>query len=205
MRRLLLAALILGLAIAMATLAQAAEPVPVSVEPPPPTTSELRRFLEQNNRVLVTREQAQPPIELDGGRLTIVGLGAFEPGLESERLLGIRFELDVAGLAADEGVAYLDLHEIETLLRGLATLREVAAEGGRGFLTKARIVSLEGFGAAVTVEAGRVRYELLGGPGGRVAAGVSEGGFELLQSRTARTLDRLFNAARPAPEPQATP
>ena len=113
----------------------------------------------------------------------------------------IRFDLDVPGLAPGEGVAYLDLHEIETLLRGLASLREVAAEGGRGFLTQARIVSLEGFGAAVRVEAGRVRYELLGGPGGRIATRLSERGFKLLESRTTQTLDRLFNPTRPEGAP----
>ncbi|MDP6540394.1 MAG: hypothetical protein QF410_12705, partial [Planctomycetota bacterium] len=180
--------LALGLAFAQASRAQDDEPAIEVPEPPAPTSSELRLYLEQSNRVLVTREQAQPPIPLERGQLTIVGLGAFEPGLEAERLLGIRFDLEVPGLPADEAVAYLDLHEIETLLRGLATLREVAAEEDRGLRTEARIVSIEGFGAAVAVEGGRARYQVLGGPGGRVATGISSEGFQLLESRTARTL-----------------
>ena len=173
-------------------------PVPVIVETSGPTQSTLRTFLEQRNRVVVTREFSQRPIEIQAGTVTVTGLGAFEPGLESERLLGIRFDVAGSGLEREDGIAYLDLHEIENLLRGFATLRSVVEEGGRGLHTRAQIVSIEGFGLQVTVGSGPTRYEILSGREVQVSKDISKADFQRLESDTAKTLDRLFNAPAPA-------
>jgi len=170
-----------------------AGPTPLT---PAPTITELRRFLEQTDRVLVTRWAPQGTLPLDRGQITVAGVGAFEPGLESHRLVGLRVLLELPELEGEERIHYLDLHEIESLLRGMLLLHEVAAEGGRGFPTEARLVTVEGFGVGVRVSEGEVTYTVRGGPGGKLEAELSAESFHLLEERVAAALDRLFNAAK---------
>lgn len=175
--------------------AQQAQPAQPAAGGSVGTTSDLRRFLEQIERVLVTRRQAQAPIAIQGGgSLVVSGMGAFEPGLESQRLLGLRVELELASLEPGERVVYLDLHEIESLLRGMASLQLVAAEGGRGLETEARIVTVEGFGLGVWVHEGAIHYQIRWGPGSRVLGRLSAENFATLQDQIETARDRLFNA-----------
>ncbi len=164
------------------------------VPPQPPTRSELRRFMEQRNRVLVERQAPRPAIPIDGGQLTISGLGAFEPGLESQRLLGLRIRVEAPGLEGHEQVHYLDLHEIESLLRGFTLLRSVAAEGGRGFPTEARHLSIEGFGVGIALGEGSLQYRVHAGPDGEHVRSMSAKAFQSLENAVSTALDRLFNA-----------
>ncbi len=168
-------------------------PVPVA---PAPTVTELRRFLEQTDRVLVTRWAPQGALPLDHGQIAVAGVGAFEPGLESHRLVGLRVLLELPELEGEQRIHYLDLHEIESLLRGMLLLHEVAAEGGRGFPTEARLVTVEGFGVGVRVSEGKVTYTVRGGAGGALEAELSAENFHLLEEQVAAALDRLFNAAK---------
>ncbi len=193
----------LGLAallLAAVAVAQPVHPPPTEIPlpQPQPTMSELRRFLEQTGRVLVTRQSPQPSIPIQGGgSLMVSGIGAFEPGYESQRLLGLRVDLDAAELEPEERVAYLDLHEVETLLGGMASLELVASEGGRGLETEAHIVGVEGFGLGVWVKEGKVRYQVRVGRDARVLGRLTAGHFATLREHIERARDRLFNAASP--------
>ncbi len=170
-------------------------PAPEAPEPVP-TISELRGFLEQIDRVLVTRQRSLPPIAIKGGgSLAVSGIGAFEPGLESQRLLGLRFDLDIKGLEPKERVAYLDLHEVDALLRGMTNLEMLAAEGGRGLETEARILMLEGFGLGLWMHQDTLRYQIRGGADGHVIGHVSSQNFEKLRTQIETARDRLFNPA----------
>ncbi len=167
------------------------------VTPPPnakePTTTAIRKFLKQKNRILVTREAPQKPIALGRGTLTVSGIGAFEPGRESERLLGLRIVVDAPDLKQVERVHYMDLHEIESLLRGMPAIRAIAAEGGRGFPTDAVQKSLEGFGVGISVDGPRTKYFVLAGKDGRHRLSLKQEEFLQLEKRVAAALDRLFN------------
>ncbi|MBW2241618.1 MAG: hypothetical protein JRH01_06490 [Deltaproteobacteria bacterium] len=163
---------------------------------PVATTSKLRTFLEQIDRVLVTRQRSLAPIAIEaGGTLTVSGIGAFEPGLESQRLLGLRIDLDAPGLEPEERVAYLDLHEVEALLRGMANLALVAAEEGGGLETEARILTLEGFGLGVWMHQGTTRYQIRGGAEGHIVGHVSRENFTKLKKQIETARDLLFNGA----------
>ncbi|MCP3986643.1 MAG: hypothetical protein GY723_19845 [bacterium] len=172
-------------------------PVPeVPEQEPEPTISELRIFLEQIGRVLITRQNPLTPIALQGGgSVQVSGVGAFEPGLESQRLLGLRIDLDAPDLEPEERIAYLDLHEIEELLRGMAGLGMVVAEQGRGLETEAHIITLEGFGVGVRIDQGVIRYQVRGGEAGRILGHLSPEGFANLEDQIETARDRLFNAA----------
>lgn len=190
-RSLRLAALALGLAVS-ANAQPAPPPSPEARAADEPVSSEIRRFLQGTNRVLVTRRAPEPPIALADGRITVSGVGVFEPGLESQRLLGLELRIEHGETPT---VHYLDLHEIQSLLRAMAALREFAEHDPRRYPTDARHVSIEGFGVGLALDGDQTRYLVLAGAGGVDAAPLDAEAFLQLEQRIALALDRLFNAA----------
>lgn len=124
----------------------------IAVAPPP--ISALRALVEAPSKVVVTRRRVFPAIPLAGGSLVVSGIGAFEPGREDERLLGVRLDVEHPSLADDDRLTYLDLHEVEELIRALDVLAVVAAEGGQGHTTEADFETIEGLRIGVSVANG---------------------------------------------------
>lgn len=90
----------------------------------------LERFLEQPGTLLVKRHQALEPIALaNGATLRLGALSAQEPGMEHQRAMGLRVELDASDLAPESRVLYLDVHEIDELVRAIHFMESaIAAE-----------------------------------------------------------------------------
>jgi hypothetical protein len=92
--------------------------IPVEPEPEYPTALEV--FLEEPGVLLVKRHHPLAPVEFQGGgRMRLDALVAYEPGMRHQRMMGIRAEIDAPGLEDEDRVFYLDVHEIEELVRGI--------------------------------------------------------------------------------------
>ena len=188
-----IAVLALAWALAAPAAAQPAPPPAAGSEADrEPAASEIRRFLTGTNRVLITRRAPEAPIALREGTVTVSGLGAFEPGRESQRLLGLEIRVETDG---EPILHYLDLHEIQSLLRAMPALRELAKHDPRRFPTAARHVSLEGFGVGLRLDGEQTTYLVHAGEAGAVEAALEAEAFVELEQRIALALDRLFNAA----------
>jgi len=110
--------------------------------------------------VVVTRRRELPAIPLEHGQLVVSGVGAFEPGREAERLFGVRLDLQAEKLSPRRRVFYLDLHEVEKLLRALALLEQVAEDPRPGLVTEADYELLEGLSVGIRSETRRRHYFL---------------------------------------------
>jgi hypothetical protein len=160
----------------------------------PPPQSEVRQLIERVDVVVVVRRKDFPTIALDGdANLTVSAVGAFEPGDEEHRVLGLRIDLGHKLLTHAEGRSYLDPHEAQNLVSALAQLEAVAAEGAR-IATEADFVTNEGFTVGVRAKAGRVRYYVGKVDEERVVeANFSQEGFAALKQHAERALQSLFN------------
>ncbi len=161
--------------------------------PPAPTTSSIRTLLDQTGILVIEHLHPLPPIDLpDGaGPLGVAAAWAYEPGREEQRLLGVRMELRWPELPGPERVAYLDLHEVESLLRSMDFME--AAARTRSGIAEARFVSLEGFGVGTVVNGEEVRHWIQGGRAEPVQHALSSRGFESLRARLAQARERLFS------------
>ncbi len=152
MKQLAYAAGLLLAAVSVSAQTAPASKAPSSVVVAAPPASELRKLIEQPNKVVVTRRRVFKKTPLAGGALEVSAIGAFEPGREDERLLGVRIDLDHPSLAPADRTHYLDLHEVEELLRAIDLLEQVAAEGGKGHRTEADFETIEGLRVGVWVD-----------------------------------------------------
>jgi hypothetical protein len=92
--------------------------IPIEPEPEYPTALEV--FLEEPGVVLVKRHHPLAPVEFrGGGRMRLDALVAYEPGMRHQRMMGIRAEIDAPGFADEDRVFYIDVHEIEELVRAI--------------------------------------------------------------------------------------
>jgi len=128
------AALLLGFeAGAQEELSPTAVQSPTAPAPTYPTA--LEAYLERPGILLVKRHHPLPPVALPGGgEVRLDAVTAHEPGMEHQRMMGIRVEIDAAGLPDRERVVYIDVHEIEDLVRGIGFMLspvegEVSAQG----------------------------------------------------------------------------
>jgi hypothetical protein len=117
---------------------------------------------------------------------------AYEPGRETQRLLGVRIDADLPGLDGDAGAAYLDLHEVDALLRAMAFAEETASRPGPADRTEARFVTLEGFGVAAASGASSPVFFLLAGREKPVRVRVGADGFAALRAGLESARERLF-------------
>jgi len=95
----------------------------------------LETYLERPGILLVKRQHPLAPVELQGGgKIRLEAVVAHEPGMEHQRMMGIRVEIDAPGLADEERVFYIDVHEIEELVRAISFMTSTTAteESGRG-------------------------------------------------------------------------
>jgi hypothetical protein len=90
----------------------------------------LESYLDQPGTLLVKRRHALEPIALaNGATLRLDALSAQEPGMEHQRVMGIRVEVEAAELASEERILYLDVHEIDELVRSIHFMESaIAAE-----------------------------------------------------------------------------
>ena len=93
----------------------------VPTEPEPEYPTALETFLEEPGVLLVKRLHPLAPVQLQGGAaMRLEAVVAFEPGMQHQRGMGIRAEIDAPGLADEERVFHIDVHEIEELVRAIA-------------------------------------------------------------------------------------
>ena len=92
----------------------------IPIEPEPEYPTALETFLEEPGVLLVKRHHPLAPVEFQGGgRMRLDALVAYEPGMRHQRTMGIRVEIDAPGLADEDRVFYIDVHEIEELVRAI--------------------------------------------------------------------------------------
>lgn len=169
-----------------------AAPAPVPV-PPPPTSSALRQLIEQPGRVVVRRRHTLPAIGLDGhARLRVSAVGAFEPGYEEQRILGLRIDLEGAGLSESDGTFYLDIHEVESLLHAITLIQQVVADQRAGLTSEAAFHTIEGFGLGVVLRGGKPSYYVEGIRTTPVKVGLSAAAFTRLREEVDEARHRLF-------------
>ena len=160
-----------------------------------PTTSLLRQRIEARSQVVIVRREPLEPIALAGGSaLRIEALGAFEPGFEEQRTLGLALTVKAEALPGGERVHYMDFHEIESLLRAVALLDQVARESAGGVPTDADYETLEGLTVGVEVRGSRARPWVGAGPADeRVRLDLPGDGLRQLQQRLELGRSRLFS------------
>jgi hypothetical protein len=165
-------------------------PAPVLV---PPTTSALRQLIEQPGRVVVRRRHPLPAIGLEGhARLRISAVGAFEPGYEEQRILGLRIDLDGAGLSETDRTFYLDIHEVESLLHAITLIQQVVADQQAGLTSEAAFHTIEGFGLGVVLQDGKPSYYVEGMRTAPVLVGLSAAAFTRMREEIDEARHRLF-------------
>jgi hypothetical protein len=186
-------ALVLPLLVAAASTAQDVDAPDVVIAPPAPSRSALGAFLARRGSVVVEHRKPQAAVPLaDGGTVRVEPTWAFEPGLEHQRLLGLRVQVEAEGLEGDAGVAYLDLHEIEALVRAMAFMEDTGGVPSGG-VAEAWYVSLEGFGVGSRVRDGATEWFVRAGSDEPVRAAISTGSFRLLRQRLSDARERLFS------------
>lgn len=154
----------------------------------------MRTLLETRGIVVVARRSPLAPVALhDRGSLRVSALGAFEPGMEEHRILGIEIALNAPGLSPEQGRHYLDVHEIEALLQGLFLLEQVGSAPKPGFESAADYTTVEGFTVGVDVDARGSRFWVEGGRGKRVRLGIDPARIETLRQRLQEARAKLFS------------
>jgi len=123
-----------------------------SEEPPPPPVpgSVLGNLVQNDSLLVVTRRRPLPTIALSGGTLIVNAVGAFEPGFEQKRLLGLR--VDLHPKKGPTTLVYMDLREVDDLVRAMGTLQEVVSDAVAGLITEADYATKEGLAVGVAVD-----------------------------------------------------
>jgi len=89
----------------------------------------LESYLEEPGILLVKRHHPLAPVQLQGGgKMRLDAVIAHEPGMQHQRMMGIRAEVDAPGLADEDRVFYIDVHEIEELVRAIEFLMNPTGE-----------------------------------------------------------------------------
>ena len=159
----------------------------------PPAETALRGEIERPGVLIVTRSDAHPPVALAGGaRVVVHGVGAFQPGREEQRVLGIRIDVSAKGLSAEEGRSYLDIHEIEALLRSMTLLTQLTREPAGELETEADFKTIEGFTVGIHVAGRRVQHFVRTGREEPIQLGLSAADFNQLRQTLEATRDGLF-------------
>jgi hypothetical protein len=92
---------------------------PAPVEIPTHPTS-LETYLERPGILLVKQHHLLAPVGLrGGGEMRLDAIDVHEPGMQQQRVMGIRIEIDAPRLSDEEHVFFLDVHEIEELVRAI--------------------------------------------------------------------------------------
>jgi len=151
--------------------------------------SSLRVALDDRGVLRVVRRDPLPALSLsDGHTLTVNGVAIYEPGREEVRLLGIRMDLSQGRRGAPLRSIYLDLHEIEPLLRAMANMQPLALAAG-GHEARTEFVTREGFTVGVAVRNDKptafVRSEPTGPNLALPGDGLKKLGDQITQARTA--------------------
>ena len=103
--------------------------IELPTEPEPSHPTALESFLEEPGFLLVKRHHPLTPVQFQGGgKMRLDAVIAHEPGMEHQRMMGIRAEFDAAGLTDEERVIYIDVHEIEELVRAIDFMTSRAGE-----------------------------------------------------------------------------
>ena len=163
------AALLIGASLLLAFRSGAQEeispfPVETSTEPALTHPTALESYLEQPGILLVQRHHPLPTVVLHGGgEMRLESVAAHEPGMQHQRIMGVRVELEAAGLSDEERVFYIDVHEIEELVRAIgfmtsATAAEQSAQGDEQ--TEISIATRDGLEVAALFTADGARYVL---------------------------------------------
>ncbi len=182
------------LALAVAGAADAQAPT-AAKRPRPPNQTAIRAEVESPGRVVVTRLSHLDPIALSGdGALRVSAIGVFEPGQEHQRILGLRLDLEAPGLNPAQGRHYLDIHEVEGLLKAIFLLEQLAAEAREDFESEADYRTVEGFVIGVNVQDGEVAFWLEAGRvrGARGRVGLPRSQLTTLRQRLELARTRLF-------------
>jgi len=184
--------------LAAATLALLAAPVSAQYEatsrdpaPPPlvlapsPYATELEARLEARDQLLVEQRRVLPSIALEAGsRLTLEAVLVSEYGREQGRAMGVRATVKSA---EGERGAYLDVHEVEDLLRALQSIPVLVESARKNAETETEIrhVTRDGFGVVVRTSGKELRRMIRLGSGPVVYFRISKQSAEEL----ARQLD----------------
>lgn len=191
-----LAALAAGLAIA---------PPPAPAQTPPETGAPpeavvetgpaLRRFLERTGALIVRRGWSLGSVPLEGGaRLRLEAVTAHRPGAEHLRALGIAAEIEGPGTAGTPGPLYVDLGEVDALVRAMRRISETLRQGAPAEgpdRTRLDITTADGFGVGALLEAGRKSRHVHWSGGRRLAIGAEA--FERLRETLDAGRRRLFS------------
>jgi hypothetical protein len=166
---------------------------PARIETPTHPTA-LESFLERPGILLVKRHHPLAPVALgSGGEMRLDAVAAHEPGMQHQRVMGIRIELDPPELAGEERVFYVDLQEIEVLVRAIDFMggameeEKHPREKGR---TEMSISTQDGLRLEVRFAADRAS-RFLHTPSATLA--VSRGAFEALRARLDEGRAQLFS------------
>lgn len=120
-------------------------------------TLALRQFLERTGVLRVRRVHPLGRIRLEeGAELRLEALSVHQPGAEHRRALGLAIYLSPGGGASEAGPLYVDLGEVEALLRAMERIRHALEEADEEApRTEYEIETREGFGVAGVREGGR--------------------------------------------------
>ena len=157
-----------------------------------PTSLEL--FLEEPGVLLVKRHHPLAPVQFQGGgRMRLDALVAYEPGMRHQRTMGIRAEIDAPGLADEDRVFYIDVHEIEELVRAIGFM--INSTEGEGFTegdeaTEISISTRDGLEVGVRFPAGGAEH-FLRTPSSSFA--VQRAGFAALRMALNEARELLFS------------
>jgi hypothetical protein len=168
--------------------------VQVLTEPALTHATALETYLERPGILLVKRHHPLAPVELQGGgKLRLDAVAAHEPGMQHQRMMGVRIEVDAPGLTGEKRVFYVDVHEIEELVRAIgfmmsSTEAEEFAQGDDG--TEISISTRDGLEVGVLFAAGGTGH-FLRTPSSTFA--VQRAGFEALRLALDEARERLFS------------
>ncbi|NNL87372.1 MAG: hypothetical protein HKP27_17050 [Myxococcales bacterium] len=157
-------------------------------------SSQLRGQIARSGAVILQRREAVAPLDLaDGKMVGIEAISVFEPGAEQNRLLGLRLDWNALGMVGAERYAYLDLHEIDEVIRALAFMTTELAHANHpeNVDREGRLRTREGFAVGYFARGGQVRRYVDWAPG-NLRADLGEDGFIQLRERFELARDRLF-------------
>ena len=139
-------------------------PAQIPTQPAPVYATALETYLERPGIMLVKRYHPLAPVELRGaGRVRLDAIVAHEPGMLHQRMMGLRVEVEAPDLADEERVFYVDVHEIEELVRAIGFMMSPTAEeesAQRGERTEMSISSRDDLELGVVFAAGGARHFL---------------------------------------------
>jgi hypothetical protein len=128
-----LGVLLVAASLLLAPPSQAQEEIPPPPVETPTYSTALETYLERPGVLLVKRHHRLVPVSLrGGGEMRLDAIVAHEPGMEHQRVMGIRIEADAPQLTDEERVTFLDVHEIDALGRGIDFMKSAMAERGGG-------------------------------------------------------------------------